>query len=217
MALSYSLFQAPSDSLGVHPTWVRGHCYNSLGKAWRSSLGFSHFLFSVLLQRSVMTESEQALRLCGSLTHHLWTRILAEKSLLYFFESYLCGDTSDANTCPSTGMCSSGDGMEWAGRQDQTLGSPLSPCNSVVSRSFLSFSPEKGEPSALLFVLDFVAVKRNHALASSNRSSWKWWELWRCEITFLEDTALSYFPLLSIASTLNQHGTQSNSQRICQT
>lgn len=121
MALSYSLFQAPSDSLGVHPTRVRGHRYNSLGKAWRSSLGFSHFLFSVLLQRSVMTESN---RPCGSVVPWPITcaaRILAEKSLHYFFESYLCGDTSDANTCPSTGMCSSGDGMEWAGRQDQTL------------------------------------------------------------------------------------------------
>lgn len=111
---------------------------------------------------------------CGSVVP--WptcaARILAEKSPHSFFESYPCGDTSDTYTCPVRGCIAVVTGWDGLGSGSDPY-SPLSPCNSVVSHSFLSFSPEKGGPWASLFLLDFVAVKRNHVLASSNRSSWK--------------------------------------------
>lgn len=70
-------------------------------------------------------------------------KILAEKPLHCFFESYLSGATTDANICPNTGKSSSGDAMGCNGMGEgpgDRMGpcSPLTHCHHGVSHPFLS-------------------------------------------------------------------------------
>lgn len=104
-------------------SWSRRGCrYDGLGRAWGSSPAFSHFPFSVLLQPFVMTEIEQALLICGSTTYLLCSQDLGRNiSPLFPGKLPLWGHQWCQQHLPSTGMCSSGDGVGWARRQDQIL------------------------------------------------------------------------------------------------
>lgn len=68
-------------------------------------------------------------------------KILAEKSFLCFFESDISGDTIDANICPNTGMCSSGDGMGWVKGQGTGLGSCSPPTHGFRGVNHPPLSP----------------------------------------------------------------------------
>lgn len=124
----------------------RGHHYNSLGRTWGFSPGFSHFPFSVLLQQLVMTEIEQVLPLCGSTTHRLCSQDLGREVSPLFPGKLPLWRHQWCQHLPSTGMCSSGDGMGWARRQDQIFSLHWLPVTLARATPFYHLiSPKKQE------------------------------------------------------------------------